>query len=222
MRPKLLDLFCGAGGAAVGYDRAGFDVIGVDLEPQPDYPFEFHQADAMEFPLDGFRVVHASPPCQKFTTLKDMHNAQEHADLLTPIRERLLKWGGHYIIENVVGAPMVDPIKICGSSFGLGVQVYDGWRQLRRHRLFESDVLLLGQPCNHRGNTIGIYGDHARDRRRWPGVREKGVDFPDKDKMALGKTAMGMPWATRWRSLSQAIPPAYTEYLGRPLRSRYE
>lgn len=132
MKPRLLDLFCGAGGAGMGYHQAGFDVVGVDINPQPDYPFEFHQADAMEFPLDGFDAIHASPPCQVFTALKTMHNAGEHFDLLTPMRARLKEWGGPYVIENVPGAPMQDHVTLCGSSFGLGVKKYD--RELRRHR----------------------------------------------------------------------------------------
>jgi DNA (cytosine-5)-methyltransferase 1 len=135
-RPRLLDLFCGAGGCGVGYRQAGFDVVGVDLLDQPDYPFEFHQADAMTYPLDGdWDAIHASPPCQAFTSLKVMHNAREHEDLLTETRERLQAWGGLYVIENVPGAPMRNHVTICGSSIGLGVRKYD--RELRRHRHFE-------------------------------------------------------------------------------------
>lgn len=212
MRPRLLDLFCGAGGAGMGYHLAGFDVIGVDKEPQPDYPFEFHQADAMTYPLDGFDAIHASPPCQAFTSLKTMHNAGDHDDLLTPTRARLIAWGGHYVIENVPGAPMLNHITICGSSIGLGVAKYD--RELRRHRHFETTFPVMVSPCAHRKATIGIYGDHARDRRRKPGVRDRGVDFPDSEKLDLGREAMGMPWVTRWKGLSQAIPPAYTEHIG--------
>jgi len=215
-RPRLLDLFCGAGGAGMGYCRAGFDVVGVDIAPQPDYPFEFHQADAMTFPLDGFDVIHASPPCQAFTTLRVMHNARSHADLLTPVREHLREWGGLYVIENVPGSPMQGAIQLCGTSFNLGLNVYDGWRELRRHRWFESNTFLFGAPCKHEGATVGIYGDHARDRRRKPGVHAC-IDFPDVDRINIGRTAMGMPWVTVWRGLSQAIPPAYTEYIGAQL-----
>ena len=212
MKPRLLDLFCGAGGAATGYHRAGFEVVGVDHVDQPDYPFTFHRADAMTFPLEGFDAIHASPPCQAFTTLKVMHNAREHHDLLTPTRARLIAWGAPYVIENVPGAPMQNHITICGSSIGLGVIKYD--RELRRHRHFETTFPVMVSPCAHQRATIGIYGDHARDRRRKPGVRDRGVDFPDREKMELGREAMGMPWVTSWKGLSQAIPPAYTEHIG--------
>ena len=224
-RPRLLDLFCGAGGAAMGYHRAGFDVVGVDINPQPRYPFEFHQADAMTFPLDGFDVIHASPPCQKFTALKVMHNAREHGDLLTPTHERLLAHGAPYVIENVPGAPLIDPIRLCGTMFGLGIADAD----LRRHRLFEvSPPMILSMKCRHgaRGrDTVGLYGGHVRNRRRRTiGIygkgardsvrkRDKGVpDFTADD----GREAMGIDWMPI-TALSQAIPPAYTEWIGRHL-----
>src|SRR5678815_3968779 len=119
MKPRLLDLFCGAGGAAMGYHRAGFEVVGVDIKPQPHYPFEFHQADAMTFPLEGFDAIHASPPCQAFCDLKDMHNAKQHDNLLTPIRKRLAESGVPYVIENVRGAPLDGKLRLCGSMFDL-------------------------------------------------------------------------------------------------------
>lgn len=225
LKPRLLDLFCGAGGAAMGYSRAGFDVVGVDIKPQPNYPFTFVDCDALDYlryviDLTGFAAIHASPPCQAFTSLRVMHNARDdHPDLIGPTRELLLQTGLPYIIENVPGAPVSRLTRLCGSSFGLGVEVYDGWRQLRRHRYFETSFSMLSPPCQHRGATIGIYGDHARDRRRNERQASKGVDFPDKDKLALGKGAMGMPWARRWREVSEAIPPAYTEFIGHQLMS---
>jgi DNA (cytosine-5)-methyltransferase 1 len=213
VRPKLLDLFCGAGGCSVGYERAGFDVTGVDIAPQPRYPYEFHQADAMTYPLDGFDVIHASPPCQAFTSLKDMHNALEHADLLTPMRQRLIAWGGPYVIENVPGAPIREPLVLCGTSFGLGA----AGAELRRHRLFEHNWPLtsLVPPCGHgqRPRVIGVYGGHGRDRRRLVNTQ----DFPTTARAE----AMGIDWMTG-NELSQAIPPAYTEFIGRQLLEHLE
>lgn len=214
MKPRLLDLFCGAGGAGMGYHLAGFEVIGVDLCAQPNYPFEFHQADALTFPLDGFDAIHASPPCQAHSTMRVMHNARVHPDLVQATRTRLTASSLSYVIENVPGAPLIDPVRLCGSSFGLGVVEYA--RQLRRHRLFECSFYAVGLPCAHHGATIGIYGDHARDRRRKPGARDRGIDLPDCERVALGREAMGMPWAS-WRGLTQAVPPAYTEFIGRQL-----
>ena len=111
---RLLDLFCGAGGASMGYHRAGFDVVGVDINPQPNYPFEFHRADAMEFPLDGFDVIHASPPCQAYCSFSKKLG---HPDMIAGVRDRLA--GLAYVIENIPGSPLINPIRLCGSSFVL-------------------------------------------------------------------------------------------------------
>ncbi len=211
-RPRLLDLFCGAGGAAVGYHRAGFDVVGVDIKPQPHYPFEFVQGDALEtlspFWMDAtfFEAVHASPPCQAFTDLKDMHNALTHADLLTPTRELLEATDLPYIIENVEGAPMTPTITLCGSSFGLGAE----GARLQRHRHFETNWPLLGPPCAHgvAQRVIGVYGGHGRDSRRTVNTQ----DFSTEAR----REAMGIDWMTG-AELSQAIPPAYTELIGHQL-----
>lgn len=214
-RPRLLDLFCGAGGAGMGYHRAGFDVTGVDSKHQPRYPFAFVQADALAYVAEHgheFDAIHASPPCQAFTTLRVMHNARDHADLLTPTRDALDVTGLPWVIENVVGSPVHHGVTLCGTMFGLGVEVYDGWRELRRHRWFESSVGMLAPSCRHRGATIGVYGDHARDRRRKPGVH-RGIDFPASDKLSLASAAMGIDWMN-WKELSQAIPPAYTKFIG--------
>ncbi|MBC8395046.1 MAG: DNA cytosine methyltransferase [Deltaproteobacteria bacterium] len=211
IKPKLLDLFCGAGGAAMGYHRAGFEVVGVDINPQPRFPFEFHQADALTYPLDGFDVIHASPPCQAHTCLNVMWNAKKHLDLVLPTRKRLRMSGVPYIIENVPGAPLINPIVLCGSMFGLSAGPYD----LRRHRLFECSFVVEPLKCNHIKSkpVIGVYGDHVRCRRR-------NGDLP----MALGKPladeAMGIGWMN-FRQLSQAIPPAYTEYIGKQLRKLF-
>lgn len=142
MRPRLLDLFCGAGGAGMGYHRAGFDVVGVDIAPQPHYPFEFHQADALTFPFDvfGFAAVHASPPCQEYSVTRSLHRA-EYPTLVEAVRARLLGTGLRYVIENVVGAPLTNCVTLCGSSFGLGV---------RRHRRFETNWTVWSPPqCRH-------------------------------------------------------------------------
>lgn len=187
----------------MGYHRAGFEVIGVDLNPQPHYPFEFHQADALTYPLDGFDVIHASPPCQHYSALNNGRwgNANGHPDLVAPVRDRLR--GRFYVIENVVGAPLLDPVLLCGSMFGLGVEGF----QLRRHRLFESSVQLdRSLPCEHEGPTLGVYG-HGRGGGPLRGRTANA---------AQAREIMGMPWATR-DEVSQAIPPAYTEWIGRRL-----
>jgi DNA (cytosine-5)-methyltransferase 1 len=216
-RPRILDLFSGAGGAAMGYHRAGFDVVGVDIKPQPHYPFEFVQADALEF-LDGMlhdpayywvdqpNVIHASPPCQAFSDLKDMHNAKSHADLLTPTRELLKASGLPYIIENVEGAPMQASVILCGSSFGLGAE----GARLQRHRLFETNFPVMAPPCVHgvSRRVIGVYGGHGLDRRRMVNTQ----DFSTEAR----REAMGIDWMTG-AELSQAIPPAYTQLLGEQL-----
>ena len=242
-RPRLLDAFCGAGGCSMGYHRAGFDVVGVDLKPMPRYPFEFHQGDALEFIREHgheFDVIHASPPCQAFTALRTMPNAKEHADLLTPARALLKQIGRPYVIENVPGAPMQDHIMLCGSMFGLGT----GDAELRRHRLFEvNPPILLTPQCCHGSRMIGIYGGHGRDRRRTrpatvgvygdgngrdyrrqpvtvtvtghaggKSVRDGTQQFSTDER----REAMGIDWMTG-DELSQAIPPAYTEFIGRHL-----
>jgi len=207
MRLKALDLFCCAGGAAMGLHRAGFDVTGVDIRPQPRYPFTFHQADALSFPLDGFDFIWASPPCQAHTSMKTMHNAKAHLDLIPETRRRLKASGIPYVIENVVGAP-IDGFTLCGTMFGLGV---DG-AELRRHRLFEASFPVLAPRCQHTDRpTIGIYGGHVRNRRRRAGSASRGVaDFTPEQ----GRIAMGIDWMTL-AELSQAIPPAYAEFIGR-------
>lgn len=223
-RPLLLDLFCCAGGAGTGYHRAGFDVVGVDVRPQPNYPFEFHQADAMTFPLGGFDAVHASPPCQAFTAMGTMPNARDHVDLLTPTRARLEASGLPYVIENVPGSPIdVRPpdlfgyqgaVVLCGSMFGLRT---DEW-ELRRHRWFESSLTLTQPACRHsHRKVIGFYGDHARIRTRANGHPDRGTDIVGADaKLAAVKALMDIDWMS-WSEANQAIPPAYTEHLGHAL-----
>jgi DNA (cytosine-5)-methyltransferase 1 len=222
VRPRLLDLFSGAGGCAVGYHRAGFDVVGVDRVDQPRYPFEFVKADALDFlsrllagsgpaemALGDFDAVAASPPCQAHTALKVMPNAREHADLVAPTRELLMATGLPYVIENVPGAPLRNPVTICGAAFGLGT---DAGHDLARHRLFETNFPVMVPPCAHgTRRVLGIYGDHARDSRRARRMNEGQYSRPDS--LRLGREAMGIDWMT-WRELVQAIPPAYTEHIG--------
>ncbi len=200
----------------MGYSRAGFDVVGVDVEQQPHYPFDFIQADALAFLRGvilenggGFAAIHASPPCQAYSSLKVMHNAKPHPDLIEPTRKLLIETGVPYVIENVVGSPLVEPIKLCGTMFELGITTHD----LRRHRLFESNIQLQQPACKHTNKaTIGIYGDHARDRRRGP---NKWNSIND---LKYARAAMGIDWMN-WKEITQAIPPAYTEYIGRQLLS---
>lgn len=217
--PRLLDLFCGAGGAAMGYHRAGFEVVGVDIKPQKHYPFEFHQADAMTYPLDGFDVIHASPPCQAFTALRTSWNARNtHVDLLTPTRKRLN--GKPHIIENVPGAPIKAILMLCGTAFNLGT----GNAELRRHRYFETNQAILAPPCNHGSRVIGVYGGHGRNRVRTIGVYGGGhgenlhrASKGQKNYTASEqREAMGIDWMTV-DELSQAIPPAYTEFIGKQI-----
>src|SRR6266700_1704986 len=143
-RPRLLDLFCGAGGAAMGYHRAGFDVVGVDIKPHPDYPFPMIAMDALDalagaVRLDRFDVIHASPPCQAYSALRVLNTAT-YPDLVKPVREGLRQWGGPYVIENVPGAPLLNPVRLCGTEFGLTTRTdRHGQVWLKRHRLFESN-----------------------------------------------------------------------------------
>lgn len=215
---RLLDLFCGAGGAATGYHRAGFDeIVGVDIKPQPRYPFQFVQADALEFVKSfgpSFDAIHASPPCQRYSAGTRVNGtAHLHPDLVGPVRDALRNVGKPYAIENVIGAPLTRPLELCGSQFGLRGDVY----VLRRHRLFELSVssFSLLPPCVHQGAVIGVYGDHGRDRRR-PAGTERGFQLSNETARREASAAMDIHWMN-WRELSQAIPPAYTEYIGRQL-----
>lgn len=198
-KPRLLDLFCGAGGAARGYQQAGFHVTGVDVKTQPRYAGDvFIEADAMTYPLDGFDAIHASPPCQAHSTLNALWK-RDHPDLVAETRARLQAAGVPWVIENVPGAPLINPIVLCGSHFGNGA----GGRQLRRHRLFESNVAMLAPACRHAGQPVGVYGTGGGGQmtRGYKGTTEEY------------REAMGMPWATK-AEIAQAIPPAYTEYVG--------
>lgn len=218
-RPRLLDLFCGGGGCSVGYERAGFEVIGVDLEPQPNYPFEFIQGDALTFPLDGFDAIHASPPCQAFTTAGNGwksrlgESRERHPDLLGPTRDRLVANGKPWVIENVPGAPMTNYVVLCGSMFGLNV---------KRHRWFETSFMVWSPPVcgSHDYDFVIVFGGGVRGRSHQIGRTTTGKGGPIIRRSTLpleqGRAAMGIDWMDR-NELSQAIPPAYTEHIGAAL-----
>jgi DNA (cytosine-5)-methyltransferase 1 len=209
-RPRLLDLFCGAGGAAVGYHRAGFDVVGVDIDPQPHYPFEFHRRSALHALCDGltdeFDAIHASPPCQRFSDLaKRNGNGHEWPDLIGPTRRLLESTGLPYVIENVEGAPLIDPTALCGVSFP----------ELRviRHRLFESNIPLVAPP--HKPHPLVFTHDK---RKAHYGMLDQDTAYVQVTgggncTVANKRDGMGIDWMTG-RELNEAIPPAYTEYIG--------
>ena len=215
VRPRLLDLFCGAGGAAVGYYRAGFDVVDVDIKPQPHYPFEFIQADAMTFPLAGFDAIHASPPCQFATVANNIHQRTDHPDYLTPTLAMLRMLDLPWVVENVearkVWRIMRNPYRLCGLTFGLNV---------KRHRLFESSQSLLVPPCppGHPGDWLLVFGHTVLNRGHQIGRTAKGGPIIRRQHQGTdkGRAAMGIDWMNR-DELSEAIPPAYTEYIGRQL-----
>ena len=220
MKPRLLDLFCGAGGAAMGYHRAGFDVVGVDKRPQPRYPFEFVEADALEFMRDldygvlAYQAIHASPPCQFGSTVTNRNRRRsliEHENLIPATRDLLLDAGLPYVIENVEGSRrhLVQPTRICGSAFR---------DDLHRHRYFETNWSLMAPACAHgrrrkqfrsldsrmvkRGALASVIGNHGH--LNYPGEFE------------LRQEAMGIDWMTV-EELAQAIPPVYAELIGHQL-----
>lgn len=220
MKPLLLDLFCGAGGATKGYQQAGFSVIGVDIHDQPNYcGDQFWKVDALEHlgeavdrfaPFSYVDAIHASPPCQAYSS--KTRDKSKHPDLIGPLRGLLnvIRDEVPWVIENVEGAPLENPIRLCGSSFGLGV---------RRHRLFESNISLEDLPCRHGwqkprfpvydhgkhylAGTVPVFGTGGgKAREHWP-------------------EAMGIDWMTD-AELAEAIPPAYTHYLGAQIRAHIE
>lgn len=226
-RLRLLDLYCCEGGAATGYYNAGFDVVGVDKDPQPNYPFEFIQADCLEFlermiaggtwdwkGLGLFDAVHASPPCQAHTDLQKQ-NKREYPDLIGPTRELLDRWmwdGIPYVIENVEGAPLKDPVRFCGANA-------DAFPELGviRHRLFEANWPLDGVPCPERHPLVFTHDK----RKAHYGRLEQDTSYVQvtgggNATIANKRRAMGMAWATN-HGCNEAIPPAYTEHIGRQL-----
>lgn len=199
---KALDLFCGAGGASMGLHRAGFDVTGVDIRPQPRYPFTFVQADVLTYPLDGYDLVWASPPCQMFTAYRRRHyEPREPLVNLIPDTRQRVQALERYVIENVPGSPLKRPIMLCGSMFGLDV---------RRHRLFETNFVPFEwlPPCNHGKPRRFLQATNREQLRRTVEVGCFRVP------LAVQKAAMGIDWMSA-KELSQAIPPAYAEWIGK-------
>ena len=206
---KLLDLYCKAGGASKGYQLAGFEVVGVDIKKQKRYPYEFIQADCLELMKDmeflkSFDVITASPPCQTHSITQHLRNAQgkstDKIDLIPQTREALITSGKPYVIENVPGSPLINPIQMCGSHFGLKV---------RRHRRFESNLPIVGSPCDHKsqGKPVGVYGS-MRDEIPKGGHTAKSIEE--------AREAMGIDWMI-WGELVEAIPPVYTKEIGKQL-----
>jgi DNA (cytosine-5)-methyltransferase 1 len=214
VKRRILDLFCGAGGAAVGYARAGFEVVGVDIKPQPNYPFEFHQDDAL-FVLASiarrgdydYSAIHASPPCQAFTAYRRKgHGVGDgYGDMIAETRELLEQTGLPWVIENVKGAPLLGPLMLCGSMFDPPLDV-------QRHRYFESNGWMDESqwPCRHDLWTP-----------RWPAATNRALNSRKTVEIGVWRIpletqrrAMGVDWEITREELSQAIPPAYTEFIG--------
>lgn len=243
MRPRALDLFCCAGGATKGLQRAGFHVTGVDIAKQPRYCGDaFHQADALTFPLEGFDFIWASPPCQAFTPLRSLQKGKEYPNLIPATRERLERCGVPYSIENVEGAPLGDSgclIMLCGTMFGL--ETRGGRAELRRHRLFETSFSIPLRPqCQHgHRKVLTVVGHTPVDNVRRHAITVTGTGMGPRISRARAITvtgataqtntvtnlvretftvaeareAMGIDWMGM-KGLSQAIPPAYSQFIG--------
>ena len=213
-KPRLLDLFCCAGGAGAGYSKAGFEVVGVDIKPQQRYPLPFIQADALTLDpkfIALFDAIHASPPCQSYSDLaKRNRNADEWPRLIDPVRDMLIRSGLPYVIENVEGAPLRNPVMLCGTMFK-GLRVI-------RHRLFETNFPLLTPP--HGKHPLV----HTFDKRKSQyGKTDDMRDFVSVNgggncTVAAARDAMGIEWMTK-NELNEAIPPVYTKFIGEQLLS---
>lgn len=237
MRPRALDLFCRAGGISEGLRRAGFDVVGVDIldcekaynkgpgNPAHENPARFVQDDALSYPLEGFDLICASPPCQAHSILRKM-TGKEYPDLIPATRERLRSSGVPWCIENVAGAPLAaESLLLCGSMFGLAVP--DGRAELRRHRLFEASFPVTLRPgCRHGDREAVTIAGHARNggrgraaNRRVITVTGERCNSANNSKVKYtyateeARHAMGISWMAM-KDLSQAIPPVYGHFLG--------
>jgi len=218
-KPKLLDLFCGAGGAAMGYHRAGFEVVGVDIEPQPHYPFEFHQADALTYPLEGFDAYHASPPCQYYSRLRHLPWLRDkiYWRSVPPTRQRLEQLRQPWVIENVEDCwDLENSMILCGRTFGLPIY---------RHRRFEVHPILIFTPP-HQKHTGVVAAGRATIARRYSQNSSSSVGVIreiSRNTIAghiggveRARLAMDIDWMNQ-KEITQAIPPAYTEYIGKYL-----
>jgi DNA (cytosine-5)-methyltransferase 1 len=199
-----LDLFCGAGGAAMGYSQAGFtEIVGVDIHSMPNYPFYFVQGDALEPPvrLEDFDLIHASPPCQRWAG-GFVKNRERHPDLIGHTRALLVAAGQSYVIENVQRAPLLNPVMICGGAVGC----YGPELQLHRHRMFEANWPFFGASCMRpRRLTVSVVGNGTPSGNRKTIGRNPSI--------AEKREVMGINWMTR-AELSEAVPPAYTRFIG--------
>jgi DNA (cytosine-5)-methyltransferase 1 len=204
MRPVLLDLFCGAGGAGMGYYQAGFDVVGIDIELQLNYPFIFYQREAIKYLLKNgkqFDIIHASPPCQAYSRCARL-NKTKHPDMIAQVRNALQDTVPNkpWIIENVEGSPLINPILLCGNSFELGTY---------RHRLFESSVKLIEPAHKFHDKPITKMG-------RLPKLGEMMHIVGNFSGILDANKAMGIGWMSQ-QEIREAIPPAYTKYIGEQL-----
>lgn len=204
---KSIDLFCGAGGAAMGLHQAGFEVTGIDIVYQKNFPWNRRLIvkDVMTVSIDYLRefdLIWASPPCQKYSIMRrGRWKKREHPDLIEPVRKMLKESGKPYVIENVPGAPLIDPVMLCGSMFGL--EINEG-NQIRRHRSFECSFPARQPECRHNNlRTVNVYGNSGGYSKR------DGIQF---FKTQDWRDAMGIQWMTG-KELSQAIPPAYSKYI---------
>ena len=211
-KPRLLDLFCCAGGAGIGYSLAGFEVVGVDIRPQPNYPLQFIQADALKLDMKfiaSFDAVHASPPCQSYSDLaKRNGNADKWPRLIEPVRKMLRRSGLPYVMENVEGAPLLNPVVLCGTMFPK--------LRVLRHRLFETNFEMIPPPHKKHPKV------HTFDKRKSHyGKTDEWKDFVQVTgggncTLAAARDAMSIDWMSKGE-INESIPPAYTQFVGRHL-----